>query len=109
MTLPRGQALTIVDIKKFLAPVLRKGGARKAILFGSYARGEADEYSDIDLIIIAESHRPFVERFKDFTGLWEASPVKALEVLVYTTEEFETMQAEGNPFISMALEEGKII
>ena len=39
------------DIIKAILPVLEKGGAKKAILFGSYARGDADEYSDIDLII----------------------------------------------------------
>ena len=100
---------TTADIVKAILPVLEKGGALKAILFGSYARGDADEYSDIDLIIIAESKRPFVERFKDFSDLWNVSPVKAIDVLVYTPQEFQEMYEHQNPFIVRAVEEGKVI
>lgn len=100
---------TTNDIIKAILPVLEKGGAQKAILFGSYARGEADEYSDIDLIIIAESKRPFLERFKDFSDLWKVSPVKAIDLLVYTPEEFQEMYEQENPFIVRAVEEGKVI
>jgi len=32
-------------------PVLRRYGARRAGLFGSYARGEADAASDLDLLV----------------------------------------------------------
>ena len=40
---------TISESVRFL---LKKYHAEKAILFGSYARGEATEESDIDLIIV---------------------------------------------------------
>ena len=100
---------TTNDIVKAILPVLENGGAKKAILFGSYARGDADEYSDIDLIIIAESKRPFVERFKDFSDLWKVSPIKAIDVLVYTPQEFKEMYEQENPFIVRAVEEGKVI
>jgi predicted nucleotidyltransferase len=32
-------------------------------VFGSHARGEADAYSDIDVIVVAATDRPPVERF----------------------------------------------
>ena len=100
---------TTNDIVKAISPVREKGGALKAILFGSYARGDADEYSDVDLIIIAESNRPFVERAKDFSNLWNVSPVKAIDVLVYTPAEFQEMLQRENPFVVRAVEEGKVI
>ena len=100
---------TTADIVKAILPVLKKGGAKKAILFGSYARGDPDEYSDIDVIIVAESKRPLVERFKDFSDLWKVSPVKAIDVLVYTPQEFKEMCQRENPFILRAVEEGKVI
>ena len=107
--MPTKRITSIEDVTKALAPVLEMGGAQKAILFGSYAKRDADEYSDIDLIIIAESKRPFVERFKDFSDLWKVSPVKAIDVLVYTPQEFQEMYERENPFIVRAVEEGKVI
>lgn len=103
------QPATKEDIIRAITPVLEQGGALKAILFGSYARGDADEFSDLDLIIVAESQRPFVERFKDFMGLWHVSPVMPLNVFVYTAAELEDMEARGNPFIAEAMEEGEVI
>jgi predicted nucleotidyltransferase len=36
--------------------------ARKVILFGSVARSDADSTSDLDLVIVADTTRPFFER-----------------------------------------------
>ena len=82
----------------------RLAGARRALLFGSVARGEADEWSDLDLIVIADTDRTFFERFRDFGGLYEVWP--RLDLLVYTSAEFEHMVDEENPFLLRALEEG---
>ena len=42
---------TIEEIRKKVVPVAEKYGIRSLSLFGSYARGEADDESDIDLLI----------------------------------------------------------
>jgi predicted nucleotidyltransferase len=81
--------------------------ARRAIVFGSVARGEADAGSDLDLVIIADTPRPFFERFRDFAGVWDVWP--RLDMLIYTPEEFEQMRAEDNPFIELVLAEGRVI
>jgi len=41
--------LTCTEIRSAVIPLLKKYKAKKAILFGSYARNEADCHSDIDL------------------------------------------------------------
>nr|WP_096815348.1 nucleotidyltransferase domain-containing protein [Lactococcus piscium] len=41
--------LTIDEIKEKVTPIAKKYGIKEVYLFGSYARGEADENSDIDL------------------------------------------------------------
>lgn len=41
--------MTISEIKKRVAPVARSYGVERVYLFGSYARGDATEKSDIDL------------------------------------------------------------
>lgn len=43
--------LTIDKIKEIIAPICKEYGIKKAYLFGSYARGEATENSDIDIRI----------------------------------------------------------
>lgn len=43
---------TIKEIRQFVKPLIKKYSAQAAILFGSYARGEATDESDIDIMII---------------------------------------------------------
>lgn len=43
--------LSVEFIKEQLVPVFEKYGATKAVLFGSYAKGTADEKSDVDLVV----------------------------------------------------------
>lgn len=42
---------TIDDIKSTLFPVLSDYNVKKAILFGSYVKGMANEKSDVDLLL----------------------------------------------------------
>ena len=87
---------------------LRKAVAGKGVcaayLFGSYARGDADRYSDLDLLIIQNTERPFLERFRDFGAVFELGP--AVELLVYTPEEFERMRERGNALVCEVLRTG---
>jgi predicted nucleotidyltransferase len=41
----------IEEIKSRLEPIFGANGVRSAVLFGSYAKGSADEKSDIDLLV----------------------------------------------------------
>jgi len=43
--------LSIEEIKSYITPVVEKYPVEKVILFGSYARGDAKETSDVDLIV----------------------------------------------------------
>ena len=41
----------IAEIKRRLEPVFKENGVKSAILFGSYAKGEASKDSDIDILV----------------------------------------------------------
>lgn len=41
----------IVKLKKDLTPIFKKYKVKKAILFGSYAKGKANKYSDVDILV----------------------------------------------------------
>lgn len=87
---------------------LKNYNPEKIILFGSTARNETDEYSDFDLVIIKKTDKQFLQRLVevvDFLPLH--SP--AIDLLVYTPEEFERMKEDENPFIEQVIKDGKVI
>lgn len=63
----------IEEIAERVRPVAERYGLSKVYLFGSYARGEATEESDVDLLVGAESVHGFA-----FGGLYNDLQ-KALE------------------------------
>jgi len=74
-----------------------KSKVKAAYVFGSIARNAAKAGSDVDLILVADSSRPFVDRFKDFMFLFDA-PYK-LDLLIYTEAEFNRLMADPSPGI----------
>lgn len=103
-----GKVDPLARFLEVLRPLLREQGARAAYLIGSRARGRADEHSDIDVIIVAESDRPEVERFRDYLPAIVASPV-GVDLFVYTPEEFGRLRAEERPFLMHALKDAVVL
>ena len=91
-----------------LKPLLTDHSAHSAWLVGSRARGDAAPESDIDVIIVAPTDRPFVERFRDYLPAVLAAGV-GVDLLVYTPEEFEQMRNEERPFLSHAMQSARPI
>lgn len=86
---------------------LKEYDPERIILFGSAARGDADEYSDLDIVVVKETDQRFLDRLGTVYEL--VAPDFALDVLVYTPAEFAEMQAEENPFIEEVLREGVVV
>ena len=91
-----------------LRPLLARNGAVAAWVFGSQATGAAGPESDIDVIVVAPSDRPVVERPKDYLPAVLAAG-GGVDLLVYTPEEFECLKAEARPFLVDALATAKPI
>ena len=51
-----------MDKVKRVVECLRRYNPERVILFGSYARGDVDEYSDVDVVVIKQTERRFLER-----------------------------------------------
>ncbi len=60
--------LGLDEIKKRIAPIAKKYSLRAVYLFGSYARGEANDESDIDLLI--DSAGSTIKGLFDMGGLY---------------------------------------
>jgi predicted nucleotidyltransferase len=79
---------TLDEVRDRIAPALRAAGAVRAVAFGSYARGTADGFSDLDLAVVLDTDRPRLERPSLLEELYRALPV-GLDLLVFTPAEFE--------------------
>lgn len=82
--------------------------AERIYLFGSWARGEEDELSDVDLVLIKRTAQPFWDRLREAARLLP-SGLGGADLLVYTPEEFSSMLSQGNAFAEMILEEACLI
>ncbi len=80
---------------------------KRIILFGSYARGDWHVGSDIDLLIIKNTDQRFIDRIGDILECCTGEV--AVEPLVCTEDEIESMFARGNDFIMTILEEGVVV
>lgn len=90
--------------KKIINTIISQYKPEKIILFGSQARGGADEYSDFDFIIIKKTNDPFIRRLAKFPYL----PISA-DIFIYSPQEFKKMKQDDSIFLSNALKNSKII
>ena len=79
----------------------------KIILYGSFARGDYHALSDVDLFIVKNTDRPFLDRIGDVLRL--CSTALSVEPLVYTPAELAQMADEGNSFLEEVFKEGVVI
>ena len=91
-----------------LRPVFAAHGVLRAIVFGSLARGDATRRSDLDLIVVQDTDKRFLERYEGLLhDVAEAVPGRDVEMLVYTPTELERLRSRR--FVATALHEGKVI
>jgi predicted nucleotidyltransferase len=69
-----------------------EGRAIAAYFFGSYGSLEFGRDSDVDLILVAKTEKPFLERALEYPELFDLVP--DLDLLVYTPEEFAALTTE---------------
>jgi len=74
-------------------------------LFGSYARGRADLFTDLDILVIMQTDRPFIERAGEIHSMLRL-PVDA-DVICYTPEEFGRMR--DSAFVRKILEDEVVL
>ena len=95
------------NLKLFIHELNSHLDISKIILFGSFARGDFHENSDVDLIIVGKFQERFFKRIGKVIDL--APKGLIIEPLVYNEEEIENMITDENPFILNALSEGIIL
>ncbi len=94
-------------IQEFADRIAREFKPQEIILFGSHARGETDEDSVVDILVIL----PFEGKsyYKAAEIRSRASPGFSVDLVVRTPEDIERRLTLGDFFIQDIFEEGKVL
>ena len=101
-------AVDIKEIKQkarsFAEDVKQVMPVDKAILFGSYAKGYASEWSDVDICFFLKDYngKQRFELIAELIGMGGKYPDVPFEPLVFESAEMQN----GNPFVNGILAEG---
>jgi predicted nucleotidyltransferase len=94
-------------LKKISERLKKEYHAEKVILFGSHARGEGTEDSDIDILVIAPTNERLFERMATVLeivhDLYNGLP---LSPIVLNSKEIEERLKIGDQFVQEIIEEG---
>ncbi|MCX6278088.1 MAG: nucleotidyltransferase domain-containing protein [Bacteroidetes bacterium] len=100
--------IAMTQINDIVARIATRFNPDKIILFGSYAVGNPNSDSDLDLLIIQETDLPRHKRSFDIQKALIGSKIP-MDIIVFTNKEFEQGQKEKFSFISNAIKTSKIL
>jgi predicted nucleotidyltransferase len=108
MHLPDRRTHELDALAATLRPIFEKYGILKAIVFGSFARSDQSRRSDIDLVLIQNTEKRFLDRYDGILGdIALLVPGRAVDLLIYTPQEFVDMA--DRRFIQTIVKEGIVI
>lgn len=92
--------------EEYLEKLKKRIGPLSGVVFGSVSRGDFNDASDIDIVVIAEKLPTHpLRRLDVLLNPW----VPGIDPKGYTPSEFEQLKQKGNPFIQLVLEEGIVL
>ncbi|MCI0617696.1 nucleotidyltransferase domain-containing protein [bacterium] len=98
----------INTIEKMTQRIVERFHPQSIILFGSHARGDENESSDIDLLIIAPSDEPRWRRtipvYRELVGSGVSK-----DIVWWAPEEIAEWRGVKAHFISTAIREGRVL
>lgn len=95
------------EIELLVRQIKKKYHPKKIILFGSVAKGKFRKDSDIDMLIIKNTRRRFIDRISDVLLCCQYN--LPFEPLVYTPKEINKSLKMGDFFIEDILKKGKVL
>jgi len=104
--------LTEELLTRIVDTIVKEADPEQVYLFGSYARGQATDDSDLDLLIVEkDGFGPEKSRRSEMGRLWRALAGYRVpkDILVFTTDEIARWQDSKYHVIAYALKEGKLL
>lgn len=100
--------LTDAQIDQAVERLVEAAQPSRILLFGSYARGDADDDSDLDLLVIEDD---VADRAAQMVRLRRAlRPLRiAVDVLVHSRADVERFSHQPGSILYWALREGRVL
>lgn len=95
------------ELARYVRLLTEHGNPEKVILFGTLAKGWVHEWSDIDLVVVEQTHLPFFQRLRKVRKLLQ--PKVGMDIMVYTPEEFDQLCADRPFFREEIIGKGEIV
>jgi predicted nucleotidyltransferase len=95
-------------IEEIAATIVEKCNPVRIVMFGSHARGEAGEDSDLDLFVEMETDRRPPERAIEINALFGLREWP-FDVIVYTPSEVERLRKVHGALLSTIEAEGEVL
>lgn len=102
------QGITKEELDTVISKVVDKIRPEKIILFGSYAYGQPNSESDLDLLVICETDLPPRKRGLDIRRCFWKTGIP-VDVIVHTPEEYERLKDDSFSFVGEILRKGKVL
>jgi predicted nucleotidyltransferase len=108
---PRYPVHRIADrLLPYLKVLVEQFHPEQVILFGSYAYGNPDEHSDVDLLVVKNMGKSSVSERRDILKAWRpvrwAAKSLPFEILLVSPSDHEKRLAEGGGFYSSITRDG---
>lgn len=98
-----------VEIERIKEKIVKEYKPKKIILFGSWAWGNPEPDSDVDLFIVKESDKNRLERERDLHLLLWGNMFPPMDLLIYTPEEVKRRFDIEDFFIKDIFSKGKVL
>ena len=95
-------------LEEIAARIVRQFRPEKILVFGSHARGDAGPDSDLDLVVLMHTNKPFWQRAIEVDSIFGPRNWP-MDLLVYTPEEFASQQAVVGTLPSMIAGEARVL
>jgi predicted nucleotidyltransferase len=105
MKLTKQEQVVIADVSAGLKKTFK---AEKVLLFGSAARGELDQYSDIDILAVLPERTWDIEKqILDLCIQAERHCSRVISTILYSSDEFYNSPLKESPLVLNAIKQGR--
>ena len=102
------QLIPFDQIEAVAKRIAEKFPVEKILLFGSYAYGEPEEGSDVDLLVVMETDKRPIQHTLDI--IRSLSPLRfSIDVIVRSEKEIQRRISQGDWMLRDAYEKGRLL